>query len=51
MEVPLEITFREVAKSDDIERLIRQEAAKLENVCEDIISCRIAVESPHANQK
>jgi cold shock CspA family protein/ribosome-associated translation inhibitor RaiA len=51
MEVPLEMTFRKVAKSDDIEQLIRQEAAGLEKICEDIISCRISVESPHSHQR
>jgi len=51
MEVPLEITFREVDKSDDIEQLIRQKAAKFEKICGAIISCRVAVESPHAHQQ
>jgi cold shock CspA family protein len=51
MEVPLEITFRDVAKNDDVERLIRAKAAELEKVCGDIISCRVAVESPHAHQQ
>jgi cold shock CspA family protein/ribosome-associated translation inhibitor RaiA len=51
MEVPLEITFREVEKSDDSERLIREKAAKLEKICDSLISCRVAVESPHAHQQ
>jgi cold shock CspA family protein/ribosome-associated translation inhibitor RaiA len=51
MEIPLEITFREVDKSDDIERLIREKAAKLEKICDALISCRVAVESPHAHQQ
>ena len=51
MEVPLEITFRDVAKNDDLDRLIRAKAAGLEKICEDIIGCRVAVESPHAHQQ
>jgi cold shock CspA family protein/ribosome-associated translation inhibitor RaiA len=51
MEVPLEITFRHVEKSDDIVRLIREKSAKLEKLCDSLISCRVAVENPHAHQQ
>jgi cold shock CspA family protein/ribosome-associated translation inhibitor RaiA len=51
MKIPLEITFRQVHKSDDLERLIRKKAALLEKICDAIISCRVAVESPHAHQQ
>lgn len=51
MEVPLEITFRHVEKSDDMDRLIREKSAKLEKICDSLISCRVAVESPHARQQ
>jgi cold shock CspA family protein len=51
MEVPLEITFRGIDKTQDIEDLIRAKAAKLEKICDSIISCRVAVESPHEHQQ
>ncbi|MBW4574678.1 MAG: HPF/RaiA family ribosome-associated protein [Aphanothece sp. CMT-3BRIN-NPC111] len=47
MKVPLEITFRDVQKSDAIEALIHEKVAKLEDVCNYITSCHIAVEKPH----
>jgi cold shock CspA family protein/ribosome-associated translation inhibitor RaiA len=51
MEVPLKVIFREVDKSDDIKRLIRGKAAELEKICNNIISCRVAVENPHAHHQ
>ena len=30
MQVPLEITYRDVEKTDDIDQLVREKAAKLE---------------------
>ena len=49
--VPLEITFRDVEKTDALEELIREKADKLETVCEDMISCRVAVEKPQEHQR
>lgn len=51
MEVPLEITFRGVDKNDDIEDLIFAKVAKLEKICDHIVSCKVAVESPHEHQQ
>ena len=51
MQVPLEITFRNVRKDTAIEDLIRQQAAKLERICNHISSCRIAVEKPQEHQR
>ncbi|MFW5792202.1 MAG: HPF/RaiA family ribosome-associated protein [Desulfohalobiaceae bacterium] len=44
MQVPLEITFRGLDNYPAMEELIRQKVAKLEQVCDHIISCRVAVE-------
>jgi cold shock CspA family protein/ribosome-associated translation inhibitor RaiA len=46
MKVPVEITYRDVTKTDDIEELIREKASKLERVCNYMSSCRVAVERP-----
>jgi cold shock CspA family protein/ribosome-associated translation inhibitor RaiA len=51
MQVPLSMTFRNVSKSAAIEDLIRKQAAKLERVCDHIVSCRIAVEQPQEHQR
>ncbi len=46
----LEMTFRGIEKTESIESLIRKKAAKLEQVCSDLTSCRVAVESPQQHQ-
>jgi ribosome-associated translation inhibitor RaiA len=51
VQVPLKITFRNVPKTSDIERLINKQAAKLERVCNYIVSCRLVVEKPQQHQK
>jgi cold shock CspA family protein len=51
MRVPLEISYRNVEKSEFLEELIREKAAKLERICEDIISCRVVVEKPQEHQR
>jgi cold shock CspA family protein len=50
MEIPLEITYRGVQKTDGIESLIREKAAKLDKICDKLISCRVAIESPQQHQ-
>lgn len=51
MQLPLSITFRNVQKSRAIEDLIRKQAAKLDHVCDHVMSCRVAVEKPQEHQK
>jgi len=51
MQVPLEISYRDVQKTDAVEDLIYEEADKLERVCDYIMSCRVAVEQPHKHQR
>lgn len=50
MQSPLEITFRGIPHSDAVETRIREKAAKLEQYCDKIISCRVAVEAEHHHQ-
>ena len=40
MQVPVTITFRNLNKNTAAEDLIRTQAAKLERVCDHVISCR-----------
>ncbi len=46
MQVPLEISYRNIRKNDDIDDLIREKVKKLERVCDHITSCRAAIEKP-----
>jgi cold shock CspA family protein/ribosome-associated translation inhibitor RaiA len=47
MQIPLEISFHGVSRSDWSERYIREQADRLEQFCDNIISCRVSVEQPH----
>lgn len=40
----LEISFRDIEKTEAIENSIRKMAAKVDQVCSDLISCRVIVE-------
>jgi cold shock CspA family protein/ribosome-associated translation inhibitor RaiA len=51
MQVPLEVSYRGVEKSDELEMLIREKMAKLERLNRRITSCAIAVESPQEHQR
>ena len=51
MRVPLEITFRDALKSDEIDNLIKEKAAILDKIGDNLISCRVAVERPHDNKR
>jgi cold shock CspA family protein len=51
MRVPLEITYRDVEKTDAIERLVREKAAKLDRLFENLISCRVAIERPQKSNE
>ncbi|EMG38387.1 cold-shock DNA-binding protein family [Desulfocurvibacter africanus PCS] len=51
MQVPLEVTYREVDKNDFIDDLIRRKAAKLEKACPHLISCRVVVALDQKQQR
>ncbi len=44
MKIPLEITWRNLDKDESLDRLIREKAGKLEQVCDYLSSCRVAIE-------
>lgn len=50
MQQPLEITFRGIPHSDAVEARIREKAAKLEQYCHNIVSCRVTVDADHQHQ-
>jgi cold shock CspA family protein/ribosome-associated translation inhibitor RaiA len=47
MKIPLQITFRDMAPSPAIEDNIRDKAAKLDELHDGIMGCRVTVEAPH----
>ncbi len=47
MKLPLQITFRNMDRSETIETNIREKAAKLDQFFEHIMSCRVVVEAHH----
>lgn len=50
MQVPLEISFKGMDRSEAVEARVREKAAWLENFHERIMSCRVVVEAPHRHQ-
>lgn len=50
MKTPLQITFRDIERSDALEAHIRDKAEKLETFFEPIMSCRVVVEMPHQHK-
>jgi cold shock CspA family protein/ribosome-associated translation inhibitor RaiA len=51
MEIPLQITFRNMAPSEAVESAIRDKAFKLDSFYDRILSCRIVVEAPHRRHR
>ena len=46
MQVPLQLSFKHVNRTPEVEDLIREKANKLGRVCDYLSSCRVAVEKP-----
>jgi len=51
MTLPLQVTFRNMKHSAEVEDWIRGEAEKLETFYHRIIGCRVAIEVPHRHHK
>lgn len=47
MQIPLQITFRDVDHSEAVETRIREKVEMLEKHSDKIISCRVTVSAPH----
>lgn len=50
MQLPLQITFRDIPHSDAMEQAVREKAGKLEQYNDQITSCRVVIEAPHKHQ-
>lgn len=47
MQIPLQITIRDMEHSEALETLVREKASKLDEFFKHIMSCRVVVEMPH----
>jgi cold shock CspA family protein/ribosome-associated translation inhibitor RaiA len=51
MKVPMVVSFRDIPRDENIEKLIRHKVAKLERVCDYLSSCRITIEKSQKRHK
>ncbi|NIR29669.1 MAG: HPF/RaiA family ribosome-associated protein [Gammaproteobacteria bacterium] len=51
MRAAFELSFRDMEPSPAIEQRVRKLATKLEDLCEDLTSCRVVVEAPHRHHR
>jgi len=47
---PLQITFRNIDHTDEADKLVREEAQKLDKYYPRIMSCRVLIETPHRHR-
>ena len=50
MDIPLQITFHNIKKSEVLEKKIQERVNKLEKFFDHIISCRVVVDIPHKHK-
>ncbi len=50
MQVPLELSYRNLEGSPAIEERIRQRVQKLEKLAPDLMACRVVIEAPHRHR-
>jgi ribosomal subunit interface protein len=50
MQIPLQITYRDMPLSEAVDANIRERAEKLEQFADNITSCRVVIEAPHKHQ-
>lgn len=51
MQLPLQVSFRHMDRSEEIEALVREKASKLETFADDIVGCRVVVEPAAGHQR
>lgn len=51
MQIPVQITIRDVDHSEALETHIREKVKKLDEFFNHIMSCRVVVEMPHKHQR
>jgi ribosomal subunit interface protein len=51
MDIPLQISFRNMDRSETVEAKVRERAAKLESYFNHISSCRVVIEAPERRRR
>jgi cold shock CspA family protein/ribosome-associated translation inhibitor RaiA len=51
MQIPVDITFKELARSDALEARVREWVDKLERVYDRIVRCEVMIETPHRHHR
>jgi ribosomal subunit interface protein len=51
MKVPLQVTFRHVSHSDNIENRVRERASKLDQLFDGIMTCRVVIDLPQQRHR
>ena len=50
MILPVQVTFRNMSRSDRIEEYVREQTADLDSYYNHIMGCRVVIEIPHRHQ-
>ena len=51
MQLPVEISYRGLEKTDEVDQLIRTKAARLDRFCDHVSRCDVAIERPNHAQR
>ena len=51
MQVPIEVTYRNVPRTEWLDRVVRNRMRKLERVCDHIVSAHLAIERRQRHQR
>src|SRR5262245_33566163 len=51
MQLPLQIAFHNMSRSDVIEDMVRDRVARLENLSDHLMGCRVVIETPHRHHE
>lgn len=51
MDIPLELSFHNLEPSDALKAAVEEHVARLEQLHDHIVGCRVSIEMPHKSQK
>lgn len=51
MQIPLELSYHGTTQSPALEDFIEKKVTRLNRICPEIISCRVAIETPHHHHR
>ncbi|HEY9793902.1 MAG TPA: HPF/RaiA family ribosome-associated protein [Candidatus Obscuribacterales bacterium] len=47
MKLPLQISFKNIARSKSVTNIVKEKAEKFDKLCPETISCRVTITMPH----